>query len=76
MEIAQKNIALLEEIVRFSQGAGKLAEEPLEIAAVKLWSAVHGFTSLVLEDQFSPEYTQAHQLRALLKAIVSPHLKQ
>jgi AcrR family transcriptional regulator len=75
MEIANKNIALLEKIVLFCQEEGQLLEDPVEISAVKLWSSVHGFSSLVLEDQFPPEYTQAHQLRALLKAVVSPHLK-
>jgi AcrR family transcriptional regulator len=71
VEIATKNIALLEEIVLFCQETGRLPEEALEIAAVKLWSSVHGFTSLVLEDQFPSDYMQAHHLRGLLKAVVS-----
>lgn len=72
VEIANKNIALLEEIIQFCKEDGRLPAEALEIAAIKLWSSVHGFTSLVLEDQFPPEYMQAHQLRELLKAVVSP----
>ena len=47
VEISQKNIALLEEIIAFCQSRDQLGDGRVTDYAIKLWSSVHGFTSLV-----------------------------
>ena len=71
MEISLKNIALLEEIITVCQNKGQLKGGEVEILAIKLWSTVHGFTNLMLENQFPPEYVQDFDLKDLLKAAIS-----
>jgi AcrR family transcriptional regulator len=71
MEIAQKSISLFEEIIAFCQGKGQLAEGNVQRLAVKLWSTTHGFTTLILEDQFPHEYLQDQNLKELLKTVIS-----
>jgi AcrR family transcriptional regulator len=71
VEISMKNISLLEEIIVFCQNKGQLEEGKVEIMAIKLWSSVHGFTSLILEDQFPKEYRKDQNLKDLLKAAIS-----
>ena len=71
VEISQKSIALFEDMIVFSQNKGQLPEGKVEIIAIKLWSLVHGFTYLMLENQFPIEYLQGQNLRELLKGIVS-----
>jgi hypothetical protein len=46
-------------------------EGKVEIVAIKLWSSVHGFTNLILEDQFPKEYLQDQNLKDLLKIVIS-----
>ena len=71
VEISMKNISLLEEIIFFCQNKGQLMEGRVEIVAIKLWSSVHGFTNLILEDQFPKEYLQDQNLKDLLKIAIS-----
>lgn len=71
MEIAQKSISLFEEIIAFCQGKGQLAEGDVQKIAIKLWSTTHGFTILILEDQFPPEYRRDQSLKELLKTVIS-----
>lgn len=71
LESSSKNIALLEEIIEFCQKKSLLAEGRVEITAIKLWSTVHGFTNLMLENQFPKEYVQDQGLKELLKAAIS-----
>ena len=71
IEISQKNISLLEEIIVFCQNKGQLPEDRVENIAIKLWSLVHGFTYLMLENQFPIEYLQGQNLKKLLKAIIT-----
>ena len=71
VEISQKSIALFEEIIAFCQSKGQLPEGRVENIAVKLWSLVHGFTYLMLENQFPIEYLQSQELREMLKGIIS-----
>jgi AcrR family transcriptional regulator len=69
--ISQESIALFEEIIAFCQSKGQLSEGKVEIIAIKLWSLVHGFTYLMLENQFPIEYLQGQELREMLKGIIS-----
>jgi AcrR family transcriptional regulator len=71
VEISQKSIALFEEIIVFCQRKGQLPEGRMENIAVKLWSLVHGFTYLMLENQFPVEYLQGQNIREMLKGIIS-----
>lgn len=71
VEISRKNIALLEEIIGFCQTEGQLAKGKVEILAVRLWSLVHGFAFLMLENQFPGEYTQDQDPRELLRAVMA-----
>lgn len=71
MEISRKSISLFEEIITYCQSKGQLAEGDAQKIAVKLWSSTHGFTTLILEDQFPHEYLQDQNLRELLKTVIS-----
>lgn len=70
-EISGKSNALFEEIIAFCQGKGRLAESDVQTIAVKLWSTTHGFTTLILEDQFPHKYLQDQNLKELLKTVIS-----
>jgi AcrR family transcriptional regulator len=69
-EISEKIIALFEEIIVFCQGKGQLPAGRVEDIAIKLWSLVHGFTYLMIENQFPIEYLQDQDLKEVLKRIV------
>jgi AcrR family transcriptional regulator len=69
--ISQKSIALFEEIIAFCQSKGQLPEGRVEPIAIKLWSLVHGFTYLMLENQFPPQYLQEQEVKELLRALVT-----
>ena len=71
VEISQKNLALLEEIIVFCQTKEQLATGQTELLAIKVWSSVHGFTNLMLENQFPPEYIENQALRDLLRVVIS-----
>jgi AcrR family transcriptional regulator len=71
VETSMKNILLLEEAIIFCQNKGQLKEGKVEIIAIKLWSSVHGFTNLILENQFPKEYLQDQNLKDLLKFVFS-----
>ena len=69
--ISLKSIALFEEIILFCQEKGQLPAGNVEQIAVKLWSLVHGFTYLMLENQFPGEYLKNKDLRETLKRITA-----
>ncbi len=70
VDIAYKNISLFEDIIVFCQETGQLPDQKKEIVAMRLWSSVHGFTNLILEDQFPKEYQEDQSLRELMKAVI------
>lgn len=71
IEISRKNISLLEEIIACCQSKGQMGEGRVETLAIRLWSFVHGFSYLMLENQFPKEYLQNQNLKDLLKAAIS-----
>lgn len=71
LETSQKNISLFEGIIVYCQNQGQIAEGRVEDIAIKLWSLVHGFTYLVLEDQFPKEYVKSQTLKEILKTAIS-----
>jgi AcrR family transcriptional regulator len=70
VEISQKTIALFEEIIAFCQAKGQLPASPVDGLAVRLWSSVHGFTTLMLENQFPTEYLHDKEIKELLKRVL------
>ncbi len=70
LAIAQKNISLFEEIIQYCQVTGQLPEGKVEAVAIKLWSLVHGFVILVLEDQFPTDYLKDKNIKDQLRAII------
>jgi hypothetical protein len=70
MEVSGKSIALFEEIIAFCQGKGQLPPGRVDNLAIKLWSSVHGFTTLMLENQFPPEYLHGKDIKELLRNVV------
>ncbi len=70
LAITQKNISLFEEIIQYCQMKGQISEGNVEIVAIKLWSSVHGFVNLVIEDQFPADYLHDKKIKDLLKAII------
>jgi AcrR family transcriptional regulator len=71
IEISRNNVSLLEEIIVFCQNKGQLEKGRVENIAIKLWSLVHGFTYLMLENQFPIEHLQGQNIKELLKATIS-----
>jgi AcrR family transcriptional regulator len=69
--ISQKSITLFEEIIAFCQAKGQLPAGRVDELAVKLWSTVHGFTTLMLENQFPPEYLQDKDFKELLGMLIA-----
>jgi AcrR family transcriptional regulator len=53
VETAQKNFGLVVEIVSQCQEAGILRQGPADLVAVSTWSLIHGFVTLLLENQIS-----------------------
>ena len=71
IEISIKNIALLEEIIEFCKNKGQINAGRADIIVMRLWSSAHGFTNLVLERQFPPEYLKNQNLKEILKEVIS-----
>jgi AcrR family transcriptional regulator len=71
VEISGRSIALFEEIIAFCQDKGQLPPGRVDSLAIKLWSSVHGFTTLMLEKQFPPQYLQEQEVKELLRALVT-----
>jgi AcrR family transcriptional regulator len=69
--LTTESFALLERIVAACQAAGVLRPGPPDLAAVGLWSLVHGFVSLLLEGQISHTIRDRLSLRELLAATLS-----
>lgn len=66
VEISQQSFALVVEIVEECQAAGILKQGPADLMAVSVWSLIHGFVSLVLEDQISHAVLDRYSLREML----------
>ena len=71
MEISGKSIALFEEIIGFCQKKGQLPSGKVNNLAIKLWSSVHGFTTLMMENQFPPQYLGEKNLKEQLRMLVT-----
>jgi len=72
--ISHQNFGQIEELTRRCQAAGLLRPGPADVAALSLWSLVHGFVFLRLEGQISHTILQRASLRELLQQVLDPIL--
>ena len=70
VKISQENFSQLVDIIETCQQAGLLKTGPSDVVAVSIWSTVHGFTSLLLEDQISHTVLDKASLKDLLSLIL------
>jgi AcrR family transcriptional regulator len=66
VEISQRSFQQVVQLVETCQAAGVLKPGPSDLMAASLWSAVHGFTALHLEGQFSHALQERVGLRGML----------
>ena len=66
VEMTEKAFALVVELTQACQQAGILKPGPPNQMAVCVWSTVHGFTSLILEEQISSSLVDHLTLREML----------
>lgn len=66
VEISQQSFALVVQIVAACQRAKVLKPGPSDLIAVGVWSLIHGFVSLILEDQISHTVLDRYALREML----------
>lgn len=64
--MAQKNFQQLVTLVERGQQAGLLRPGPADALAVSIWSLVHGFVLLILENQVSHNILERFSLKELL----------
>jgi AcrR family transcriptional regulator len=66
VEISQKSFRLVVELVEACQKAGVLNEGPPDLMAASVWGLVHGFVSLILENQISHTLLDRYSLKEML----------
>jgi AcrR family transcriptional regulator len=66
VEMSKRSFSVVEDIVRACQDAGVLEPGHTDAVAVSVWSMVHGFVSLLLENQISHTVTDRMTIRGLL----------
>ncbi len=66
VEISKKSFARVVRMVETCQAAGLLRPGPSDLAAMSVWSIVHGFVSLLLEGQFSHSVLERYTVRELM----------
>jgi AcrR family transcriptional regulator len=69
VKASQDNFAQLVDIIETCQQAGFIKPGQPDVAAVSVWSTVHGFTSLLLEGQISHTVLEKAALKDLLSLI-------
>ncbi len=66
VEMSQRSFALVVDIVEACQQAKVLKRGPSDLIAVGVWSLIHGFVSLILEDQISHTVLDRYSPREML----------
>jgi AcrR family transcriptional regulator len=66
VEISRKSFRLVVELVEAGQRAGILNAGPPDLVAASVWGLVHGFASLILEDQLSHTLLERYSLKEML----------
>jgi AcrR family transcriptional regulator len=70
--LTQQSFAIVRAIAEACQTAGILAPGSSEVAAIGIWSQVHGLASLMLEGQISHTLLEQMPMKALLIACLQP----
>jgi AcrR family transcriptional regulator len=70
VEISRQNFEQLVSVVETCQQAGVLTAGPSDVVAVSVWSAVHGFVSLLLEGQIPHTVLEKAEVREMLVFIL------
>jgi AcrR family transcriptional regulator len=71
VQMSQKTFALVREIVRACQAHGVLRPGPPDLAAVGVWSLMHGLISLLLENLISRRIRERLSVRGMLIATLN-----
>lgn len=66
VEIASRNFGLLRALVARCQAAGILSPGDPDLVAIVVWGLVHGFVSLIQQDQVSHSVLDRYSLREML----------
>jgi AcrR family transcriptional regulator len=66
VDISKKSFARVVQMVEACQAAGLLRPGPSDLAAMSVWSIVHGFVSLLIEGQFSHSVLERYTVRELM----------
>jgi len=66
VKISRKSFRLVVELVEAGQRAGILNAGPPDLVAASVWGLVHGFASLILEDQLSHTLLERYSLKEML----------
>ena len=72
VEMTHKSFEGVKQIVERCQSAGFLDQGPSDVAAVGVWSQVHGLASLMLAGQISHTVLERLQLKELMLAGLQP----
>jgi AcrR family transcriptional regulator len=70
VEASQRNFYQLEELVRQWQVGGVLKAGDVQLQATALWSLVHGFIALLLENQISSRILNQYSTREILTRLI------
>jgi AcrR family transcriptional regulator len=74
VEAAHETLDALVALVRACQEAGVVAPGPADVATVGLWSLVHGFASLLVNNQLPSRVVSRTSARELLFRVLALHL--
>jgi AcrR family transcriptional regulator len=72
VELSQKNFRSVVTLVERCQAAGLLQPGPADELAISVWSLVHGFIALILDDQVSHAILKRYPLKELLIHTLNP----
>ena len=71
VEISQSSFDFIIDIVRACQSEGILPDSPIELLAVNIWGSIHGFATLLIEDQLSHKVLENYTLREMVISLLN-----
>jgi AcrR family transcriptional regulator len=71
VQASQENFKLVVRVAEICQDAALLRPGPAGLAAASVWSLLHGFVTLQLEDQLPHTLTQSYSPREILTALLN-----
>ena len=70
VEVSHQTFQLVVDVVSNNQKVKEICGGDANIAAVSMWSTVHGFTSLLLENQISHKVLEGQTVKELLEKVL------